>query len=398
MIKAGDVVDEMLDRLQPLLAAGDVIIDGGNSFFRDTQRRERRMRSAGIDFVGAGVSGGEKGARTGPSIMPGGTPSAWEKVRPVLEAIAARTASGPCVAYMGPDGAGHFVKMVHNGIEYGDMQILAEAYDLMRKAVGLDAPAIADTFAHWNQGILESFLVGLTSIVLKKYDPDTARPLVDLIVDAAGQKGTGRWTAQSALELGVPIPTITAATEARAVSSQRDLRLHASKLLKGPEPKLGAGERGAFLRDLEAAVASSRLCSYAQGMALIRTASFDYKWDVSLSEVARIWTGGCIIRARLLDPIRSAFERDKQLSNLLMAPELAELMAERSDAWRRVVATAVRCGIATPAMSASLSWYDGIRSANLPQNLIQAQRDAFGAHTYERLDKPELGFIHTDWE
>ncbi len=397
MIKAGEPVDELLDRLQPLLSPGDIVIDGGNSWYKDTQRREQRLRAAGMEFVGCGVSGGEKGARLGPSIMPGGSASAWTRLRPVLESVAAHSDSGPCVTHVGPDGAGHFVKMVHNGIEYGDMQILAEAYDLLRKIGGLNAPAISAVFARWNEGVLESFLVELAAVVLRHVDQDSGRPLVDAIVDAAGQKGTGRWTAQTALELGVPIPTITAATEARGISARRSERLRASEILPGPACGATDSERDALVQDLEAAVIASRLCSYAQGMALIRAGSEENGWGISLAEVARIWTGGCIIRARLLQPIRAAFERDKSLSNLLLAPELTNLVSSGHEAWRRTVARAVSCGVPTPAMSSSLAWYDATRSASLPQNLVQAQRDAFGAHTYERIDRPELGFVHTEW-
>ncbi|MBI5533464.1 MAG: NADP-dependent phosphogluconate dehydrogenase [Deltaproteobacteria bacterium] len=398
MIKAGAPVDSMLDQLKPLLEEGDIVIDGGNSWYKDTQRREARMRTEGIEFVGAGVSGGESGARFGPSIMPGGSPRAWQKLRPVLEAIAAKTDSGPCVTHVGPDGAGHFVKMVHNGIEYGDMQIIAEAYDLLRKAAGMDAPSMADLFARWNHGLLESFLVELTARVLRKNDEETGKPLVDLIVDAAGQKGTGRWTMESALQSGVPIPTLTAALEAREMSALRPQRLQAVHKLQGlVAPALTSAERDRLVDDLEHAILASRICAYAQGMSLISAASGEQGWNVRLQEIARIWTGGCIIRAKLLDSIKLAYERAPELGNLLLDPDLGQVVVSSQQAWRRVLATAAMAGVPCPSMSASLSYFDSFRSAHLPQNLIQAQRDAFGAHTYQRVDFPERGFLHTDW-
>ena len=399
MVKAGDPVDDMLERLAPHLAPGDVLIDGGNSFFRDTQRREAALRGRGVSFVGMGVSGGEAGARHGPSLMPGGPRAAYDHLRPILEAIAAKTDSGPCVTYVGPDGAGHFTKMVHNGIEYGVMQIIAEAYDLLRRVVGLSAAAAADVFAEWGRGPLDSYLIQITSQVLAARDPETGQPLVDLILDRAGQKGTGVWTAQVALELGVPIPTVTAAVEARALSSLKPERVRASALFAGGGAGAGAGREDAnpIIDAIRDAVWAATLCAYAQGMSLLRAASAEHAWNIDLREIARIWKGGCIIRARLLDPIMRAFERAPGLANLLLDPELGARVRESERGWRRTVQTAVERGIAIPALAASLAYFDGYRTARLPQNLIQAQRDFFGAHTYQRVDRPQVGFVHTDW-
>ena len=397
MIKAGDPVDQTIAKLRPLLSAGDILIDGGNSWFRDTQRREALMRESGLNFVGMGVSGGEEGARYGPSLMPGGSREAYERLRPVLEEIAAKTESGPCVTHVGPDGAGHFVKTVHNGIEYGDMQLIAEAYDILRKSLGLEAREIADIFAEWNRGPLESFLVEITSEIFRATDEETGRPLVDLILDKAGQKGTGKWTAQVALDLGVPVPTIAAAIDARVLSSMKDERVAASEKLKGPRTRASRGNRAKFIQSVHDALYASKVCSYAQGMSLIRAASAEYKWDVHLREMARIWKGGCIIRARFLDTIMRAYERRADLPNLLLDKDVAREVRAAQAAWRRTVSAAQASGIPVPAMSASLAYFDGYRSAHLPQNLTQAQRDFFGAHTYERADKPGAGFIHTDW-
>ena len=397
LIKAGAPVDEMLDKLAPLLSSDDVVIDGGNSFFADTERRDAAMRARGLRFIGMGVSGGEIGARRGPSLMPGGTRSAYDQLRPILEAIAAKTDSGPCVTYVGPGGAGHFVKMVHNGIEYGVMQLIAEAYDLMRRVLGLSAAETAALFAEWNRGPLESYLIEIASQVLAVRDPETGRPLVDMIFDQAGQKGTGKWTAQAALDLGVPIPTIAAAVDARVLSSMKAERVHASERLVRAAPPRIAGdvhERVAAIRD---ALLAATICAYAQGMALLRVASVDYRWGVDPRETARIWTGGCIIRARLLDAIMQAFERVPDLPNLLLDTDLATRMANAERGWRRTVQAAVEHGIPVPALSASLAYFDSYRSAQLPQNLTQAQRDFFGAHTYQRTDRPEAGLVHTDW-
>jgi 6-phosphogluconate dehydrogenase len=404
MIKAGPPVDEMLDKLLPLLEEGDVVIDGGNSWFKDTQARNARLANTKLHFVGSGVSGGEEGARYGPSLMPGGTRESWECIQQVFEAIAAKSDSGPCVTYCGPDGAGHYVKMVHNGIEYGDMQLIAEAYDLLRRGLGSDADDLAGIFDEWNRGPLQSFLIEITAKIFRVRDPETGEPLVDKILDKAGQKGTGKWTAQVALDLGVPVPTIAAAIDARVLSSMKDERVKASSLLSGAAPASGAGTSAAgaaaaprdqFIRDVHDALYAAKICSYAQGMALIQAGSREWNWNIDMREIARIWKAGCIIRAKFLDSIMRAYERDRALPNLL----LDEAFHPSQDAWRRCVAYAQSNGIPTPAFSGSLAYYDSYRTANLPQNLTQAQRDFFGAHTYQRNDKgPDTPFIHTDWE
>ncbi|HEX8070690.1 MAG TPA: NADP-dependent phosphogluconate dehydrogenase [Pyrinomonadaceae bacterium] len=397
MIKAGAPVDMTIEKLKPLLEPGDILIDGGNSWFKDTQRREAALKAENLNFVGMGVSGGEEGARHGPSLMPGGSKDAWAALQPILEAIAAKTDSGPCVTHVGPDGAGHFVKMVHNGIEYGDMQLIAEAYDILRRALGMSADELAATFAAWNKGPLESFLIEITAQIFKAHDPDTKEPLVDLILDKAGQKGTGKWTAQIALELGISVPTIAAAIDARVLSSLKDERVKASKKLKGPRTKTYRGDRPKLIQAVHDALYASKVCSYAQGMALIAAGSAESKWKIDLKEMARIWKGGCIIRARFLDTIMQAYERRKSLANLLLDREFNTHMRKAQGPWRRALTTAQQLGIPTPAMSAALAYYDSYRTANLPQNLTQAQRDYFGAHTFERTDRPEAGFVHADW-
>ncbi len=398
MIKAGTPVDQTIEAIKPFLEDGDILIDGGNSFFKDTQRREAALNSTGINFFGSGVSGGEEGARHGPSLMPGGSREAYEHVRPIFEAIAAKTDSGACVTYVGPNGAGHFVKMVHNGIEYGDMQLIAEAYDILRNCLGMEASELADTFAEWNKGVLESFLIEITSQIFTVKDQETGNPLVDEILDKAGQKGTGKWTAQVALDLAVPIPTIAAAIDARVISSMKDERVVASKKLKGPKTKKFRGERAKLIRAVHDALFASKICSYAQGMRLIQAGSQEYEWNINLREMARIWKGGCIIRARFLDTIMQAYERQPELPNLLLDNEFVAHVREAQAAWRYAVTTAQGLGIPLPAMSASLAYFDGYRTTQLPQNLTQAQRDFFGAHTYERADKPGQGAVHTDWE
>ena len=397
MIPAGAPVDSMIGQLTPLLEPGDILIDGGNSFFEDTRRREAQMRAAGLHFVGCGVSGGEEGARFGPSLMPGGSPEAWARIKDVLEAIAAKTEAGACVTHVGPDGAGHFVKMVHNGIEYGDMQLIAEAYDVLHRGLGLSTPEIGDVFARWNSGVLESFLVELTARVCRVIDAETGKPLVDVIQDKAGQKGTGLWTAQVALELAVPIPTIGAALDARVLSSMKAQRVAASARFAGPEAAdpFAASDRQLLIDSLADALHAAHICSYAQGMALIAAGSARYDWHVDLSEMARIWKGGCIIRARVLDDVRAAFTRDGALVNLLMDAPLGREVQNAQAGWRRISASALAAGIPVPALTASLAYFDSYRTARLPQNLTQAQRDAFGAHTFERVERP--GFIHADW-
>ena len=395
MITAGKPVDHVLDALEPLLEPGDLVIEGGNSWFEDTRRREARLTAKGLHFFGVGVSGGEDGARHGPSLMPGGKREAYPRIQPVLEAIAARTESGPCVTHIGPDGAGHFVKMVHNGIEYADMQFIAEAYDVLRRIGGLGPPELARTFAAWNQGPLESFLVELTGQVFAVPDPRAGGWLVDHVLDQAGQKGTGKWTVQLALDLGVSIPSIAAAIDARVLSSMKDARVAASAVLRGPDVPPAPGD--GLARDVHDALYAAKLCAYAQGLSLIRAASEHFGWGIDLGELARIWKGGCIIRARLLDTIMRAYRAAPALANLLLDATVANEIDGAQAAWRRTVALAQSHGIPVPAMSSGLAYYDSYRTASLPQNLTQAQRDAFGAHTYQRSDAPDEGFVHTDW-
>ena len=394
MIPAGKPVDEMIERLTPRLERGDILIDGGNSWFEDTQRRERELREKGFQFVGCGISGGEEGAREGPSMMPGGSNEAWGQLREIFEAIAAKTDAGPCVTHVGPDGAGHFVKMVHNGIEYADMQLIAETWDVMRRGLRMTAAQTADIFDTWNEGRLGSFLMELSARVCRVQDPETGQALVDVILDKAGQKGTGRWTAQVALDLAVPHATIAAAIEARVMSGLKEERVAASKALveTGTSEVDMTDDHVGMLRD---ALYASRICAYAQGMALIAAASRAHNWNVPLAEIARIWKGGCIIRARLLDPIRAAFTRDPQLSNLLRDPELGQSALGCHFGWTRSLHIASALRIPMPAHAASQAYFDSYRSARLPQNLTQAQRDAFGAHTYERTDRP--GSHHSEW-
>lgn len=399
MIKAGEPVDMTIAALRPLLEPGDIVIDGGNSWFRDTQRRTKELESSGFHFVGSGVSGGEEGARFGPSLMPGGSAESWAAIEPIFTAIAAKTSSGPCVTHVGPDGAGHFVKMVHNGIEYGDMQLIAEAYEILRVAGGMEAADLAKVFERWNEGPLESFLIEITAKIFKVKDSETGGALVDVVLDKAGQKGTGKWTAQIALELGVAIPTIAAAIDARVLSSMKDERVVASQALSGPHAHdpLEGTELDHLVADVHDALWASKVCSYAQGMRLIQEGSKDQGWGIEMREMARIWKGGCIIRARFLDAIMRAYESDPALPNLMLDGEFAAQLGQAQEAWRRTVALAVTGGIAVPAMAASLGYFDSYRSARLPQNLTQAQRDYFGAHTYQRADRPEAGFVHTNW-
>ena len=396
MIPAGAPVDQMIQQFTPLLEKGDILVDGGNSYFEDTRRREAAMREKGLAFVGCGVSGGEEGARFGPSLMPGGSTDAWTRLKDVLEAISAKTEAGPCVTHVGPDGAGHFVKMVHNGIEYGDMQLIAEVYDVLHRGLGMSTPDAARVFETWNTGPLASFLVELTAHVCRVIDPETKRPLVDVIQDKAGQKGTGRWTVQIALELGVAIPTIAAALDARVLSSLKDQRVAAStRYAPDADSTFSTGDRAHWIDDLRDALHASHICSYAQGMALIAAGSSHYSWNINLAEMARIWKGGCIIRAKLLDTVRAAFTAEPNLVNLLMNERVANEIRGAIPGWRRVVASAAHAGIPVPALSSSLAYFDSYRTARLPQNLTQAQRDAFGAHTFERVERP--GFIHVDW-
>lgn len=394
MVKAGEPVDVLIEQLTPYLQAGDLIIDGGNSFFKDSERRSKALHRLGLLYLGMGISGGEYGALWGPSLMPGGQREAYDMVEPILAAIAAKVDGEPCLAYMGPGGAGHYVKMVHNGIEYGDMQLISEAYGLLHRGLGLSSTELHQVFAEWNRGELSSYLIEITADIFTKIDEETGKPLVDMILDMAEQKGTGRWVSESALELGVPIPTISAAVESRYLSTYKAERVTASQILSGPSIQYQGNPRE-FIQALEAALYASKICSYAQGISLLQVASQEYNYGLRLGEIARIWRGGCIIRSRLLDKIRLAFERDPTLSNLLLDSEFATAVKSRQDGWRLAVRTAVTLGIPCPAMSASLAYYDGCRSARLPANLIQAQRDYFGAHTYKRIDKE--GVFHTEW-
>ncbi len=396
MVKAGEGTDAVIDGLIPLVEKGDIIIDGGNAYFKDTLRREKKCKDAGINFLGVGISGGEEGALKGPSIMPGGPKDGWKIIAPLLDKISAKVDGVPCTSYIGPDGAGHFVKMVHNGIEYGDMQLIAEAYHILREIPGCKADELATTFAKWNDGVLSSFLIEITAKIFKKKDPEGSGALVDKILDKAGQKGTGRWTAQEALELGVPIPTMAAAVDARGLSSLKDERVGAATQFAPPERSDFKGDRAAFIQDVHDALYCSKIMSYAQGMAMLSAASVNYKWDLKLNEIASLWKGGCIIRARFLDSIRKAYEVSPGLKNLILDPTMKKEVARSVPGLRKVVAAAAANGIPVPAFAASLAYFDAYRSANLPQNLTQAQRDFFGAHTYERTDKP--GVVHTEWE
>ncbi len=394
MVKAGKPVDAVIDELVPLLDEGDILIDGGNSHFTDTRRRVERCDRDGLLFIGTGVSGGEEGALLGPSIMPGGDRGAYAEVEEILTSIAAQVDGTPCCTYVGPDGAGHYVKMVHNGIEYADIQLIAEAYDLLRHVAGLDVPAIARTFEEWNSGDLESFLVEITAKVLAKTDERTGGPLVDVIVDEAEQKGTGRWTAQDALELGVPLTGITEAVYARTLSALREERGRASSVLRGPVPEEG-GLRAELVDDIRQALYASKVVAYAQGFAQMHAASRAYGWELDLGAMATIWRGGCIIRARFLDRIREAYAEHPDLENLLTVPYFTDAVADAQDAWRRVVVTATERGVPIPAFSSSLSYYDGYRRERGPASLIQGLRDFFGAHTYRRTDAE--GSFHTRW-
>jgi 6-phosphogluconate dehydrogenase len=397
MITAGDPVDQTLQKLSPYLAPGDIVIDGGNSYFKDTIRRETIARQTMVNFFGMGVSGGEEGARHGPSLMPGGSRDAYNQVAPIFQAIAAKSDSGPCVAYVGPDGSGHFVKMVHNGIEYGDMQLIAEAYEILNKALHLSAQELSDIFAEWNRGPLESYLIEITAKIFGVTDPGTGKPLVDMILDKAGQKGMGKWSVQIAIELEVPVPTITAALDARAISGLKEQRVIASQLIHSSSSTAFSGEKRELIQAVHDALYASKICSYAQGMSLIRAGSEEWEWGINLREMARIWKGGCIIRARFLDSIMRAIERQPDLPNLLLDTEFMTWMRRSEQSWRKLITTAVQMGIPVPALSASLSYFDSYRSAQLPQNLTQAQRDFFGAHKYQRADRPSAGFVHTDW-
>ena len=395
MVPAGSAVDSAIAHLKPYLEAGDILIDGGNSFFLDTERRSQALAAEGFNYIGTGVSGGEEGALRGPSIMPGGQAEAWEAVAPIFRAIAAKAEDGtPCVQYMGPRGAGHYVKMVHNGIEYGDMQLIAETYDILSRGLKLDAGELQEIFAEWNSAELRSYLIEITANIFGKMDAETGRPLVDVILDEAQQKGTGKWASQNALDVGAPIPTINAAVESRIISALKKERAHASKILQGPRPDFaGSPERlSSAARD---ALYASKITSYAQGFSLLRIASEEYQYSLRMGEIAKIWRAGCIIRATLLNDIMAAFRRDPGLVNLLLDDAFRAAVESRQENWRYVVQSAVAMGIPVLAMSSSLAYFDAYRSARLPANLTQAQRDYFGAHTYRRIDRE--GVFHTEW-
>ena len=394
LVKAGAPVDATIGTFLPHLQSGDMVIDAGNSHPDETDRRSVELQKKGLRFVGMGVSGGEEGALNGPSLMPGGERSAYDELAPILKKIAAQVEDGPCVTHVGKGAAGHFVKMVHNGIEYGDMQLIAECYDLMKNVLGMKPAEMASAFEAWNGDFLESFLIEITARILRADDPETGQPMVDVILDKAGQKGTGRWTSEIALRYGIPVPTMQAAVEARYLSAMKAQRVRASQVLNGPAPGPKADGLVDAVRD---ALYCSKICSYAQGLDLLATADADKKWGLDLGEVARIWKGGCIIRARFLKSIQAAFKKQRQLPNLLLDPELGGFLQEHQGAWRKVVALAAERGIPTLAMGASLSYFDSYRRASLPQNLTQAQRDLFGAHTFERTDKPEGEFFHHEW-
>jgi 6-phosphogluconate dehydrogenase len=394
MVQAGARVDETIAHLKPLLEPGDLIIDGGNSLFLDTERRAVELQADGINYIGTGVSGGEYGALWGPAIMPGGQPEAYAMVEPIFTAIAAVAEGEPCVAYMGPRGAGHYVKMVHNGIEYGDMQLIAESYNLLHRVLGLGADALHAIYKEWNEGELQSYLIEITRDIFVNMDQETGLPLVDLILDEAQQKGTGKWTSQQAFDIGAPLHTINAAVSSRIISAYKAERVEASKVLTGPAGVF-PGDPDAFVRDVRDALYAAKICSYAQGMALLKAASDEYQYDLQLGEVAKLWRGGCIIRARFLNDITRAFRANPGLPNLLLDPFFTEAILSRQMALRRVVATGANLGIPVYAFAASLSYFDAYRTERLPANLTQAQRDYFGAHTFRRIDKP--GSFHHEW-
>jgi 6-phosphogluconate dehydrogenase len=394
MVNAGDATDAVIDEFAPLLEPGDMIIDGGNAHFHDTRRREAKLKEQGLHFVGMGVSGGEEGALNGPSIMPGGSRESYESLGPMLETISAHVDGTPCCTHIGPDGAGHFVKMVHNGIEYADMQLIAEAYDLLRHGTGLEPAQIAETFRTWNTGRLDSYLIEITAEVLAHTDASTDKPFVDIVLDQAEQKGTGRWTVQDALDLGVPVSGIAEAVFARSLSGHADLR-RAARGLPGRDGRVE--DAGEFADQVEQALYASKLVSYAQGWHMMAVGSREYDWDLDLGQIATIWRGGCIIRAAFLQKITEAYAQNPDLANLLLDPYFNRTFKAAQDNWRKVVALAAECGVPAPTFSSALAYYDSYRSARLPASLLQSQRDYFGAHTYERVDQPRGKFFHLDW-
>ncbi len=398
MVQAGAAVDRVIEQLIPLLEPGDILIDGGNSNYQDTVRRTRELTEKGLLYIGTGVSGGEEGARNGPSIKTCGNPDAWPHVKDIFQAIAAKVEDGsPCCEWVGDNGAGHYVKMIHNGIEYGDMQMICEAYDVMRHVLGMEAAEMAEVFAEWNRGELDSYLIEITAEILAKRDEESGQPAIDLILDAAGQKGTGKWTGIDALQLGAVATAITEAVYARSLSALKDERVAAAAVLNGPQAPTFSGDRQQFIEDVRRALYASKICSYAQGFQLLRMAAAEYDWQLNFGSIALMWRGGCIIRAQFLGRIKEAFDADGQLANLLLAPYFQEAIAQSQASWRRVVAQAVTHGVPVPAFSSALAYFDGYRSAQLPANLLQAQRDYFGAHTYERVDRPRGEFFHTNW-
>ncbi len=397
MVKAGDTVDQMIDHVLPYLEAGDIVIDGGNSLFTDSNRRTKDLAAKGILFIGTGVSGGEEGARFGPSIMPGGNPAAWPHVKPIFQAIAAKVEDGtPCCDWVGEDGAGHYVKMVHNGIEYGDMQLICEAYDLLQRGLGLTADELAEVFTGWNKGELDSYLIEISSHIFAKKDED-GQPLVDKILDTAGQKGTGKWTVFSSLDLGQPVTLIGESVFARCLSALKEERVEASTILEGPASKAAFGDRTAFIEDVRCALYCSKIVSYAQGYMLLRAAAKENGWNLNMGGIALMWRGGCIIRSRFLGKIKEAFDKNPGLENLLLDSFFSGAVNQYQASWRKALVHAVELGVPTPAFSTALAFFDGYRTGRLPANLLQAQRDYFGAHTYERTDKPRGEFFHTNW-
>jgi 6-phosphogluconate dehydrogenase len=402
MVKAGPAVDQVIGQVAPLLEAGDIIIDGGNSYYLDTERRATELKAKGLAYLGVGVSGGEEGALKGPSIMPGGAEEAWPHVKPIFQAIAAKVGPNndvPCCEWVGPGGSGHYVKMVHNGIEYGDMQLICEAYQLLKEAAGFSNEELHRTFDEWNRGDLDSYLIEITRDIFTVKDKESGEYLVDRILDTAGQKGTGKWTSQLALDLGVPTTLVTEAVFARCLSALKDARVRASKVLVGPAEALAkfkkSVDKKAFAEEVRHALYASKICSYAQGFVQLAAAAAEHKWDLNFGNIALLWRGGCIIRARFLERIKEAFDKEAKLENLLLAPYFQKAIADAQTPWRKVVAAAAQVGIPAPAFSTALAYYDGYRSARLPANLLQAQRDYFGAHTYQRTDKE--GTFHTDW-
>ncbi|WP_144524180.1 NADP-dependent phosphogluconate dehydrogenase [Bacillus pumilus] len=395
MVKAGAATDATIQSLLPHLEKGDILIDGGNTYYKDTQRRNQELAESGIHFIGTGVSGGEEGALKGPSIMPGGQKEAHELVKPILEAIAAKVDGEPCTTYIGPDGAGHYVKMVHNGIEYGDMQLISESYFILKHVAGLSAEELHEVFSEWNKGELDSYLIEITADIFTKVDEETNQPLVDVILDKAGQKGTGKWTSQSSLDLGVPLPIITESVFARYISAMKDERVEASQLIEGPKPAQSAENKQELIEAVRKALFMSKICSYAQGFAQMKAASDEYNWDLKYGEIAMIFRGGCIIRAAFLQQIKEAYDRNPELKNLLLDPYFKDIAQSYQSSLRKVISLAVEQGVPVPSFSSALAYFDSYRTAVLPANLIQAQRDYFGAHTYERTDKE--GIFHTEW-